>query len=356
MQQKVALLELGGAHTECLYSQLLFLKTGGYHVTLICNEKLRGQTAGLALADEQLYFPLPETNGSILWKQVFKIRRHLLRHGIRLIIFNTAQSNRVRNLLLLPFPKGTVFAGTVHQVEKLHSSSSQRSISRKVKKYLVLNDYLLPAAQQAIPTAKVASYYPVFFKPEQPTGISKPVNELWVCIPGHIEYKRRDYETLITAWTSISNKPAVKFILGNAATKDGGLLHSRLAELGIADDFVLFDGFVSDAVQHTYLQQCDAVMPLIHPDIAERSIYLTGQISGNFNLAFGHKKPLLMHEAFATFEDFKQTSLFYKRAGLTSLLQELPQKLSGLPIDLYTALKWTLEWQMRQYLNFIACG
>ena len=354
MQQKVALLELGGAHTECLYSQLLYLKAGGYHVTLICNERLRVQASALTLADEQAYFPLPETNGSALWKQLIKVRRHLVRNGIKLVIFNTAQSNRVRNLLLLPFPKGTAFVGTVHQVEKLRNSGSQRSISRRVKKYFVLNDYLVPAAQQAVPTARVNSYYPIFFQTEQATETSKPAGEFWVCIPGHIEYKRRDYETLITAWSSISNKPNVKFILGNLATKDGGLLQSRLNELGIVTDFILFDGFVSDAVQHAYLQQCDAVMPLIHPEIPEQSIYLTGQISGNFNLAFGHRKLLLMHEAFAAFEDFKQTALFYMPTELADLLQELPQKLSDIPGQLYTDAKWTLDWQTKHYLNFIA--
>lgn len=353
MQQKVALLELGGAHTECLYSQLLFLKTGGYHISLICNEKLRTQASALTLADEQLYFPLPETNGSELWKQLIKVRRHLVRAGIRRIIFNTAQSNRVRNLLLLPFPKGTTFAGTVHQVEKLRNSGSQRSITRKVKKYFVLNDYLLPEAKHAAPSASVSSYYPIFFQTEHDVNCSKPAGELWVCIPGHIEYKRRDYETLIAAWASITGKPNVKFILGNAATKDGNSLKSGLKELSIEKDFVLFNGFVSDAVQHAYLAQCDAVMPLIHPEKGEQSIYLSGQISGNFNLAFGHRKPLLMHNAFADFDDFKQTALFYKPADFADFLTTLPENLVALPAGLYQNEKWTLEYQTKHYLDFI---
>jgi hypothetical protein len=68
----VALVELGAGHVECIYSQLLFLKRGGYTVHLLCAEHLRDQVSVFEPVDHFAFFQ-PGDDFSGHWRCVLAI-------------------------------------------------------------------------------------------------------------------------------------------------------------------------------------------------------------------------------------------------------------------------------------------
>lgn len=355
---KAALIEIDGSHDECLYSQLLFLKKGGYHTTLVCSEDLRRQVESLG-ADETLFYTFKGKNGYERRKELRHLRDALKERGITTIIFNSAHGRLIRYFLWLRFPKGTRFFGTLHGLNKLKGSLTQKLISARLRHYFLLNDYLLDNLE-LMPHRGLSfeSYYPMFF-PQFPGGpvVEKKAGESWVCIPGQVEYKRRDYETLVRSFAALPEKPALKFLLlgkSDHAHGNGPELRQLIAALGLADYFHFWPGFVDNATFHAWLQASDIVMPLIHPGNDGFEKYLVYQISGAYNLAFAYRKPLLMLEAFQRYGDFRENSLFYDLNSLGAILQQLPAQVKALEPGLYRDPKWSLEAQAERYLRFIS--
>jgi glycosyltransferase involved in cell wall biosynthesis len=355
---KAALIEIDGSHDECLYSQLLFLKQGGYETTLICNEKLRSQVMEFDAADEKLFFKL---DGQSKWKELkdlWRIRQYLVRNNITTVIFNSAHAHRVEYLTQMLFPRRFRFAGTIHGINKLKGSFTQKMISRKLRKYFVLNDYLLSNLHH-LPTKGLAfqSFYPIFFP--QFSGkpvIEKPAGEFWIAIPGQVEYKRRDYETLVRAFARLEHKAGYKFLLlGKSEHRHGNgpELRQLIDELGVTAHFIFWKDFLDNATFHAYLEQCDVMMPLIHPGNDGFRKYLTYQITGMYNLAFAYKKPMLMLGDFNKYEDFKENAVFYSLETLPEVLQQAKTKIAAIGPKMYRQPKWSFDWQAKHYLEFI---
>jgi glycosyltransferase involved in cell wall biosynthesis len=353
---KAALLEIYDSHDVNLYSQLQFLKNGGFETTFIVSEAHRKQVSDFQHEQETIYVHVTKKKGIDQWKELWRIRTMILERGITHVIFNTAHSNPVRNFCLLPFPKEVRFFGTLHGVNKLEGSLTQRIISRKIHNYYLLMDYMLEKAMK-MPHAGLnfAVFYPIFHPPFAPAAIAeKKENEIWIAIPGAVEYKRRDYLSLLEPFAALENKPDVRFLLlGNGYHKHGNgqELQERIKSLGIENYFVFFDGFVPNEVLHAYVKACDAVMPLIHPINADMEKYLENQISGSFHLAFAYKKPLLLHKYYERYQDFRETGIFYDLEGLTEFLDRLPKKLYAFGPDRYDNPKWTMEYQSEQYCS-----
>lgn len=348
--KKVALIEFHNAHLECLYSQIQFLNGGGYSVYGIANAKSKTSWEQMGEFQELLTISQSGLKGIKVWKLLWKIRQYLVKNDISTIIFNTAQSGYVKKFCTLPFPSHFKFLGTLHDLKKLENSGSQKVIGRKVKHYWVLNDYLVPSNAKH----SVSSYYPIFF-PKLPLqeSISKPKNEVWICIPGQVECKRRDYVTLFKAIEKQALPSNVRFILlGKSmhANGDGAWVKRELERLKCQHQFVMWKGFVEDEVFDTYMQLCDYVLPLIHPHNTFYEGYLKYRVSGAFNQAFGYKKPLLMHVAFKTISDFQENAIFYKTHSLNQLIEDIAQQSLSIH-ELYTSSKWQFDVQRDKYLE-----
>ncbi len=350
---KCALIEIYHSHDVNLYSQILFLKGLGYDVTLIVGKGLRSQVWNIREEAEIHFVDINDKTGLRLWRALWDLRRLLIKGRFTKVIFNTAHSNPVRNFCLLPFPKWMRFYGTLHGVNKLIGSGTQRIISRRIPNYYVLMDYMLQKAEQVSGNKlRLGVYYPIFH-PEYADVLlpQKEAGMLWVAIPGAVEYKRRDYLTLLDALSKLPSKvPIHFFLLGNGqhAHGSGNNLKMRINKLGLQDYFTFFNSFVPNEVLHSYVRNCDAVMPLIHPINRDMEKYLENQISGSFHLAFAYRKPLLMHDYYERYEDFRETSLFYSLESLPHFLADLPAALGRLG-DLYASPKWTLDFQTKSY-------
>jgi hypothetical protein len=355
--RSVALIELGAGHVECVYSQLLFLKRGGYTVHLLCSEHLRGQVKGFEPVDYFAFFQ-PGDDFSGHWKCVLAIRRYLKDHRIATVVFNTGGGNHTRDICAVA-PLNVKLAGIVHHTHKLRGSFTQSLISSRMKKAFVLNDYLLKSVPRSL-RPRFRSIYLIFREPVEEEEIRKDRDEMWVAIPGEVDFRRRDYKGLVD---EIRNRgpidPSVRFILLGKCSReqeDGRALRQLITGSGLENHFVVFDDVVEQRMFFGYLMRCDALLPLIHPVTHFFPFYKDHQVSGTYNLAFGFAKPLLMHEALRGPEDFELSAFFYGDGGLVALVNRLAAgrdqcKSRGESIRL--SAKFSFDHQCERYLRFL---
>ena len=356
MQMKKAILvEIGGSHTECLYSQVRFLTESGYDLALVFSENLHDRIDRLGLKNEVSYYKFG-TSTPEDWQSLRDIKKFIITKNECKVIFNTAGGNLIRNLVSFHYPSTIEFIGVIHDLSKLKNSFTQKLINRKIKKYFVLNDYL---KDNSINNISVESFYPVFFPDFKNIPLNKKVGEFWVCIPGNVEFSRRDYKSLVESLKKNKINDNVKFILLGSSghfNSDADELMDKIKNLSLEKYFIFFDDFVPEELFHSYAIQCDLIMPLIHkshPYFLEVDGY---KISGNFNIAFAHKKPLLVENTFEKFGDFKENGIFYSPDNMISKINVLSADKNNF-IDLksrmYKDPKWLFEFQKEKYISFI---
>ena len=347
--KKIALVEMGGSHDECLYAQIRYLKDDGHHVTLICNSSLKSNVEYFDDLDDVHYIEL--RSGLKQWIDLKIIRRILKNGEFDRVVFNTAQGNVLKNLFLLPKLKKAKLFGVIHNLRKLQKSHSQKVITQNLDGYLVLNDYLIDQVDPEV--KKSVNLHPLYtvFYPNYPSKeLQKSTNEIWICIPGQVELSRRDYDALFDSIEKIGINDNIKLLfLGRCehADGDGAYIKKRVAELGVEQNVVLWDSFIETDEFYGMLKASDYILPLIHPQHDSYSLY-EYQISGSFNLAFGFKKPLLMEESFSDYKDFQNSSIFYSTSSLMKVINGLE---SSEKEEFYSDVKWNFEELKQSYLK-----
>ena len=346
---KTAIVEISESHEECIYSQLRFLKDARHHVTLILHPKLEKQISDyMHVADQIIYFDFEngtvEKNILLQWHLFSELKKY------DIVLFNTAHSYSViRNVSVLLRPFKIKCIGILHDVKKLQNSRTQQIISKKIKHYFVLNDALLPPEENTS-TIELQSFYPIFFPKYDRVPVYKQ-NHIWVGIPGRIDYKRRNYDFLVNALSRIDGLRKVKFlILGKVDrnTPDGARLLKKIETSGQLKYFKFFHSFIDNQDFHAYLGACDFIMPLLRPN----KDYLNTKISGAFNLAFAHEKPMLCSTFFRDIPDLKANSLFYDEASFNQIITDIDAG-KGNPPTSYSDPKWTYDYQRKRYIDFI---
>ena len=347
--KKIALVEMGGSHDECLYAQIRYLKADGHHVTLICNVSLKSNVDYFDGLDVVHFIDL--RSGLKQWIDLRIIRKILVKGKFDRIIFNTAQGNVLKNLFLLPKPKNAKRFGVIHNLRKLKGSHSQKVITRNLDGYFVLNDYLIDQLDPEVKrTVNLHPLYTVFYPDYPSRKLEKNPEEIWICIPGQVELSRRDYDTLFDSIEKNGILDHIKLLfLGRCehTDGDGSYVKKRIAALGIEQNVVLWDSFIETDEFYGMLKASDYILPLIHPKHGSYSLY-EFQISGSFNLAFGFKKPLLMEASFSEYADFKNTAVFYEADALM-------EKINGLKVghesSFYSDPKWDFDNQKNSFLK-----
>lgn len=352
--RKVALVELSDHHGECLYPQLKFLTSAGITTHLVCSESVASRLRGAQDAASVATFRFGR--GSLRdFSEASRVRRHLLALGVDTVVLNTARGSRMRNLLL--GPTGSLkFVGLAHIASKLSGGSTQFLVGRKTHTFLVLNDYILPHVRVST-ASRVRSVYLIYFPDYETRPVHKPVGEFWVCIPGQVEFKKRDYEALFDCIEERAPHPDVRFVLpgsGPPQSRDGRMLRTILDARGLTGRFRLWDEFVDHDTFFSVLAASDLIMPLIHPRKPAYEEYLKCKISGAFNLAFGMQVPMFCEESFAGIDDFEASSLFYRDSSMVERLNGLvtnPQPLAEIRQRLRTYPKFAFDVQRLRYLE-----
>ena len=362
MSQNVALIEISASHEDALYSQLLFMKKSGCKVFLIISTEIeKRMPASLAsLTDEVKIFEINSLKGLKRWKAVNSVRKYLLKNNINRAMIYTASGKNILKLALLSiFNRKIVFTGGIHHADKLTRMGLQWIISLKIKKYFVLNDYILEnISKPDLKSVRLSSFYPMFFPCPPSVGSGKD-NILKVVIPGALEFKRRAYEDLLDELKTQPLHPNIKFVIaGNARLHkpDGQAFVAGIKQMNLENQFSIFDRFISYEEMFVFLEECNLVLPLMHPRISNFDSYFRYQISGSFNLAFGFYKPMLMHDVWEKYEDFRETSIFYEKDKLVASLNRLaeqPEILYKTTTMVRNYFKLNFEYQRRRFMDMV---
>ena len=345
--KKVALLEFSNGHTEVLYSQTLFLKRYSYDVHLICDKSHMNRVMDYKTVDS-LYYLDSDTSK---YERFLKIKMYLKKENIKLLIINTASWSVIR---YLPFMLWNVeIIGITHGLEKIVKSFSQKLISLKIKKYFVLSEHLYNQSVK-IPNLEFSYFYASFFQDYPTIALNKKANDFWICIPGQLEYKRRDYLFLIE-YLPDNLQDNIKFIiLGsyNHKSGDGVDFKKHLESKNLLKNFIFFDTFIDDNKFHNYIKQSDILLPLP----PSNSRYLNNAISGTFNLAYAHKKLQIMPDEYRDIPDFIDKAIFCNDENfLEILLQLITNKAIIADKEKYlnNNLQLSFDYQAQKYINFL---
>lgn len=352
MSLKIALAEIGGSHDECLLSQMKSLKARGAHLTLVCTQELKDRNPYFdRYIDEYFIVSFPKTARGD-FNLMRKINRYFAEHNIQKVILNTAQGGHIRNLCLTS-QRQTEFVGIIHTVRKFQGSFTQKIIHRKIKKYLVLSDFLL---EKIVPPRgiRVESFYPLEY-PQFGTVIDKPEDETWITIAGGVENRRKDLEGCREMIRRIGDR-RVKFIfLGKSddSKPEVADFKASLEKGNLLQHAVFFDHFLSPELFDAYIRQTDFLCPLIHPGTQSAEQYISNQISGAFNLAYGYRIPLLTHVHYTYIEDLQLASFFYTPDRFSDALSDGEKNREQKVREISSVGKWNPEYQLEKFAEFV---
>lgn len=348
---RIALVEIGGSHDECLYTQFLALASIEADITFVTTKEVYDRNPHLHPLINQVYF-LKTTGKSIA---DFKLMKGLVgyfkEHQIQKVVFNTAQGGHIRNISLM-LPKSIQAYGIIHTIRKFQGSFTQKIIHKAIRKYVVLSDDLLKRIN--VPKGiSVGSFYPIDF-PQFDGNVDKPSDTIWITITGGVESRRKDLEGFVHLIDQTSSNIQFVFLGKTDFTRnDVKELVSHLKEKSLLDRVKLFDTFIDQATFDAYLKQTDFLLPLIHPETSSAEQYVVNQISGAFTLAFSYKIPLLMHEAYEQENDLKIAAFFYTPTSFKNTFEKAYQERTTKSELIQEQEKWQSEAQQDVYLRFI---
>lgn len=344
----VALIEFNPFHDECLYSQVLFLRSNdNAKIYLVYNRNLEDRIDYWDQIDGKLSI------SSNLWGIGYlRILRFLKKNNVDTVVFNSSHYSPVTRLMKFKSSSARKHFGLVHDLKDLRDKQTD-ILNKKMNGYFVLNDYLLDGIKQLdIEKSRITSFYPIYFPDCNCREVEKASDEIWITIPGLMESFRRDYQTLFDSFSSGALKENIKLIfLGRSIFKNGkSNIREQLEEVDKNNQCLFWDSFVDKTTFHTYMINSDYLLPLIHTSHRSRERY-KDKISGTFNLGFGYKKQFVMDEYFQQFEDFRENAIFYNPDDdLVTLLNQLEKPKLEM---FYQHKKWEVEYQAERYLTFI---
>lgn len=356
--KRVALIELSESHGECIYSQILFLHPEVSSLHLILHEKQADQTNFRFENINRFFINTGDTLKQRLLAY-FKIRKYLLNNKIDTVIFNTATGRIIQELLFV-LPGKLRYFGTIHDGRKLVKSSTQKSITKRIKKYFVLNDFIKRyLTEKGINDKPIETYYPVYFPPLPFEKLDKGAGDFWIIVPGKVEQKRRNYLSLINQLKSNPLPPQIKFILLGPSRHfngDGKIIEEELNKYNLGENFVLFEEYISNKTYFSYINKANLIMPLVEPGNEFFNTYKYSQITGAYNIAFGFGIPLLFHEDLNHIEDLDRFGIEYNESTLIESIRFLfdnPDLSLNISKAITSEKKFQLEYQSAKYLNFI---
>jgi hypothetical protein len=286
---------------------------------LACNQKLvalfpeQDQLDGLLMLKDKFSF-------SEQIKAFLLIRSYIQKNKITHLIINTCELKIIRNLFIF-IPKNINCTGLVHNAKKIEKSVTfTKLLSIKMKKYLVLGDFLLKNIQP-FHKFQVQSFYPIYFPKATNNNVQKPDGAFWICIPGGASHERRDYLLLIEALSKMSLPIQIKFIFLGKYYLNEVVDKSTTESEWWKNHIITFDEEVPYDIFHQYIQLSDLILPLIKME--NDTMYGLARISGSFNLGLGYKKPFLLPENYQANTDLLPYSLYYKNINhLLDLIAE----------------------------------
>lgn len=301
---RIALIEIGGSHDECLLTQMKALQRRGQNILLITSQAIWDRNPTFQdYVDEVFIVEVQQSKSDIK-----KVWTKLKSSGVQKAVINTAQGNAVRSLCLKALFHSIEFIGIIHTSRMFTESFTQKIISRKIKKYLLLSEFLLKSVQ-APRGISLDYFYPISF-PSIPLIVEKQSKV--VCIVGGVESRRKDLKGFFQIVEAAPENMRFVFLGKSDPNKEEVTQFlSTLEAKRLTDRVKTFESFVPQKEFDQWVQQADFILPLVHPETPSADQYFRNQIPGAMTVAMGYKKPLLIHEAYKNWGELKPAALYY---------------------------------------------
>jgi hypothetical protein len=352
VRKKIAVVEWGGSHDECLLSQFMALRNAGCETWFVSSPELWERNSLFKEVVNHFYPIEFAKKGLADFFLVRRLMKWFVEQGIEKVVFNTAQGAHVRNACFLASSKVELI-GVVHTLNKFTKSFTQRLIHRKIRKYFVLNDYFLDCIR--VPKGlQVRSFYPLRF-PSFEMEVEKPTGEYWITVIGGVENRRKDLEGSVELMKALAHLPVRFIFLGKADVnhKDVRDFRARLEEEKLSERTVLFDTFIDEQTYDAYLRQSDFIWPMVHPETPSAQEYFKNQITGGMNVSFAYHIPMLVHEAYVKdWKDLHYAFAYTYKTFRLDLELALKEK-DSMRIRMGKIQKFNPEWQEDRYLMFL---
>jgi hypothetical protein len=327
------------------------LKSHGCHLTFVSTVDMLDRNPHFEALIDDFYSVTFSSSSWMDFREMLRLNKFFRSKGIKKVILNTAQGGHVRNLCLTA-PRSIEYIGIIHTLKKFQGSFTQKLINRKIKKYLVLNDFFLNKIEKKRDQV-VASFYPLRF-PHFDKKIEKPIDQTWITIIGGVENRRKDLRGSIEL---MKNTPdSVHFIfLGKSdrRSQDRIELENAINNSSLQNRVHLFNEFVPSDDFDAYLRSSDVIWPMVHPNTPSAQEYFRNQISGAMNVSFAYKIPMLVHLSFmAEWQDLKD-AISYDLDSFQENLENGLSQLDALTDKMENTSKFQPEFQEKKYLDFI---
>ncbi len=350
--ENVAVIEIGGSHDECLLSQFFALKQRGCRVYFIGTEAIWFRNTSFhALVD--VFYPVKLSQGALTdFLTMRRLNAYFESHNIRKVILNTAQGGHVRNLCLTA-KKSTEFIGIIHTLRKFNGSFTQKVISKKIKKYLVLNDYFMTQIQPA-EGQKISAFYPLRF-PSFTMSPAERILSKQITIIGGVENRRKDLAGSVGLMKQLEDLDLHFVFLGKSDPNNEGVRRFKetLRENGLLDHVIMYDHFVDEKEFDRVVKESDFIWPMVHPETESAVEYFRNQIPGALNVALGYKIPLLVHADYVEeWKDLKHAAS-YRMETFRSDLEYALANAEQLKSALEQAESYNPSFQEEKYLEFV---
>lgn len=339
-KEKLLIVEMNDFHEEVIYSLTKFLREN-YEINLCVNNKILKK--GLCIFyDNILSIPankIIKLLTSLILPFYLKIKK------IKKIIYNTYEDKYIKIISKLVSNDITQFA-ILHNLDKLNLKD------KSINNIIVLSELLYKNFKNL--NINTTYFYPIIYNyynnlKENNYDIIK------ICIPGKIEYKRRNYKWL--AQYLVKNKlKNIKFVLlGDISTNDGRDLWDFISKNNIKEYFIVFNNFIPYDKYFNIISDSDIIMPLLHPDVEMYENYKTTKITAAFNMAYSFKKPLLMYEGFKNLNEFDNFSIFYSFDNLYDILndKDIKIKLNEKIENIKNCKKFDFVLQQKSLIEFL---
>jgi len=294
---------------------------------------------------------LVNTDTSSRKEVVRTIWKKLKSAQIELAVLNTAQGKMMRDLCLKALFHPIEFVGIIHTTRMFTESFTQKIIHKKVKKYLLLSQFLKDKVNPPR-RIRVDYFYPLRF----------PTNNQWiekrhkvVAIIGGVEERRKDLKGFVRMLSELKDKNIRFVFIGKSDPEKAEVKQflKALDEQSLGELVTTFDHFVAQEKFDSLVQNADFILPLVHPDTPSADQYFKNQISGAMTVSFGYKVPMLIHEAYSHIEEMQAASFYYHPETFAETLQTAIEGAAEKQTEMNAYSSYQADEQERRYILFL---
>lgn len=348
-KKRIALIEIGGSHDECLLTQMHAIHARGHEILLITTPEVVDRNPAFASYTNEVF--TLDIAGMSNKVQVRKVWNQLKLSEIELSVLNTAQGKVVRDLCLKALFSKIEFVGVIHTTRMFTESFTQKIIHRKIKKYFLLSEYLKEKVSPQKGLALEHFYALRFPKSDVP----QERGNKQVVIIGGVEERRKDLHGFLEIVKRLDDQKIRFVFLGKSDPEkpEVELFLNAIKKAGLQDRITTYDHFVSQEEFDKVVRSSDLILPLVHPETPSADQYFRNQISGAMTVSFGYKVPMMIHKEYGHIEEMHTAAFYYR-------LETFPQDLENALVNAEKAseemqqhLPYSTEEQERRYADFL---